>query len=80
MQEEFQILFFLPGGFEGKVEMQLTGDSLLTAVLDICKMFSLGFKVILSTTNVITQLAYIKVLIADTNGPENSYVEVSRGF
>lgn len=71
--------FFAQEEFEGKVEMQLTGDSLLTAVLDICKMFSLGFKVILSTTNVITACLY-KGVDRSYQQTENSYVEFSPDF
>ena len=65
--------------FKGKVEMQITGDSLLTAVLDICKMFGLGFKVILSTTNVITACLY-KGVDRSYQQTENSYVEFSPDF
>ena len=65
--------------FEGRVEMQITGDSLLTAVLDICKMFGLGFKVILSTANVITACLY-KGVDRSYQQTENSYVEFSPNF
>ena len=65
--------------FEGKVEMQITGDSLLTAVLDICKMFGLGFKVILSTTNVMTACLY-KGIDRSYQQTGNSYVELSPDF
>ena len=65
--------------FEGKVEMQITGDSLLTAVLDICKMFGLGFKVILSTTNVMTACLY-KGIDRSYQQTGNSYVEFSPDF
>lgn len=65
--------------FKGKVEMQITGDSLLIAVLDICKMFGLGFKVILSATNVITAYLY-KGTDRSYQQTENSYVEFSPDF
>ena len=73
------LTFITQEEFEGKVEMQVTGDSLLTVILDICKMFGLGFKVILSTTNVITACLY-KGADRSYQQSENSFVEFSPDF
>ena len=73
------LTFITQEEFEGKVEMQVTGDSLLTVILDICKMFGLGFKVTLSTTNVITACLY-KGADRSYQQNENSYVEFSPDF